>query len=255
MPTAADGDPAAAQQPRMYPAAAPAAASGSASAQPPGSPEPEQPAPEPPAPQVPGLSLIDLVLGAGSLTARVGMIPVRVAVRLARGPGDTDSSAETGDLIGAAGTVGNGDGADSDAPTAAARRPVRDWSTWAVRSVAQVGVVERRRAHDAAHTLVASATSAVANEPHLGRLVREIAGAQLEPLIDEALPIVLGKLADDPSAVRRIVQDQSAGIMSEATDSARNTARHGDEAVDTLVNRILHRTPHTETPAQPEPVP
>jgi len=25
--------------------------------------------------------------------------------------------------------------------------------------------------------------------------------------------------------------------------------------VDTLVNRILHRTPHAEAPAQPDPVP
>jgi hypothetical protein len=108
---------------------------------------------------------------------------------------------------------------------------------------------------DEAHSLVASAISAVAAEPHLGRLVREIASAQFEPLIDEALPIVLSRLADDPSAVRRIVQDQSSGIMSEATDSARNTARQGDDAVDTLVNRILHRTPHSEAPTQPDPVP
>jgi len=246
----------------MYPAAAPGSASATASAsawtepseaqESPESPESEQ---SKPAARSAGLSLIDLMLGAGSLTARVGMIPVRVVVKVAHGPGSADATEGPGDSEGAAESVGTGDHADSDAPAAAARRPVRDWSAWAVRSVAEVGVVERRRVQDEAHSLVASAISAVAAEPHLGRLVREIASAQLEPLIDQALPIVLGKLADDPSAVRQIVQEQSAGIMSEATDSARNTARHGDDAVDTLVNRILHRTPHAEAPAQPDPVP
>ena len=193
----------------------------------------------------PGLSLIDLVVGAGSLAARVGLIPVRVAVRVARGPGP-DRPADGGDRP---------DSEESAADRAAPVRPLSDWSAWAVRTVAQVGTVERGRAHIAARSFLDAATSAIAANPDVGRLVREIAGTQLEPLIDQALPIVLDRLADDPVAVRRIVQDQSSGIMSEAADSARHTARHGDEAVDTLVNRLLHRSPHSEAPAEGEPVP
>lgn len=182
-------------------------------------PPPQQPKPTPP----PGLSLIDLAVGVGSLAVRASLIPVRVAARIARGPGPTHPT----------------EGAiDAAAPTA---NPVTDWSAWAIRSVAQVGRIERSRVRNTARNLVGSVTSAIAADPDIGRMVRELAGSQLDPILDQALPRVLDRLAEDPVAVRRIVQDQSVGIMSEAADSARDTTRHADQAVDNLVAKLLHR--------------
>jgi hypothetical protein len=198
---------------------------------PPSAPPPQQPKPTPP----PGLSLIDLAVGVGSLAVRASLIPVHVAARIARGPGPTRP---------AEGAI------DAAAPTA---NPVTDWSAWAIRSVAQVGKIERSRVRNTARTLVGSVTSAIAADPDIGRMVRELAGSQLDPILDQALPRVLDRLAEDPIAVRRIVQDQSVGIMSEAADSARDTTRYADQAVDNLVAKLLHRRAPAATGTTPGP--
>ena len=229
MSTDSDRDPTAVGEPSP---SAPPPPQAAAQATPPPPPQAEQSAspsapPKPTPTPPPGLSLIDLAMGVCSLAVRVSLIPVHVAARVAHGPGPTRLT----------------EGAiDDPGPT---KNPLADWSAWAVRSVAQVGRVERGRVRNTARSLVGSVTSAIAADPDIGRMVRELAGSQLDPILDEALPRVLDRLAEDPVAVRRIVQDQSVGIMSEAADSARGTTRHADQAVDNLVAKLLHRRSQT----------
>jgi hypothetical protein len=175
----------------------------------------ERPAPPP----RPSVSLIDVAVGAGSLAVRAGAPVLRLA-----------------------GHVGGGACSRARRVIAPAMDPALDWAVWATQSLAEVGSMERRRAKTGVHGLIGTVGSAVAAEPGVQRMVRELADSQLDPLVEKALPMVLDRLNKDPEAVRQIVQDQSAGIMTEATQSARHTARHADDVVDTLTHRFFHRT-------------
>ncbi|HEV2637949.1 MAG TPA: hypothetical protein VGX23_22555 [Actinocrinis sp.] len=169
-------------------------------------------------PPHPALSLLDVAVGAGSLAARAGAPVLR-----------------------AAGRVGGGVYARTRRAAAPALDPALDLAVWATQTLAEVGSLERARATAGVHALIEAVGTAVAADPGVQGMVRDLADSQLDPLLERALPIVLDRLGENPEAVRRIVQDQSAGIMTEATESARLTARHADDIVDSLTHRLFHR--------------
>jgi hypothetical protein len=199
------------------------------------------PAAEPPAgpalgpdrfPRRPGVSLIDAGLGAGFLASRLAAGPARAVLRAGRRLAPPAKLA-------------------SRVPAVHA---LTDLSAWTLRTLAQVGAPQRSRAEHRIHELTRSATSAIAANPDVSRLVQEVASRQVGPLIDEALPVVLDRLDDQPDQVRKIVQGQSRGIMAEARETARESARRGDEMVDSMVDRLLHRhVAAQKAPAQSEP--
>ena len=174
------------------------------------------------------LNLIDVAVGAGSLAARAGSPVVR-----------------------AAGHVGGSVYSRARRVVAPVADPALDWALWATQTLAEVGSLERRRAKDGVHTLIGAVGSVVAAEPGVQGMVQDLAESQLDPLVERALPLVLDRLNDNPEAVRRIVQDQSAGIMTEATQSARHTARHADDVVDSLAHRFFRR--NSRVGGDPEP--
>jgi hypothetical protein len=177
-------------------------------------------------PPRPGVSLIDAGLGAGYLASRIAALPLHAA-------------AQTGRRLAPAARRA------LDAPSVTA---VTDLSSWVLRTFAQVGAPQRTHAERRVRALVREATRAVSENRDVTRLVHDIASAQLEPLIDEALPIVFAQVAEQPEEVRRIVQDQSRGIASEARDTARHGAHRGDDAVDSVVNRLLRRRASAPAP-------
>ena len=170
-------------------------------------------------PPRPGVSLIDAGLGAGYLASRLAAGPARAVAR-------------AGQRL---------------APPARralhtpATHGLTDLSAWVLRTLAQVGVPQRSRAEQRLRDLARTATGAVAANRDVGRLVHDVASRQVAPLIDEALPIVLDRLDEQPEQVRKIVQGQSRGMMAEARDSARTAARRGDDVVDSVVDRLLRR--------------
>ncbi len=183
-----------------------------------------------PLPHRPGVSVIDAAVGAGALALLAAGIPMRAAARAGRR---------------VAPAIRRG----AHLP---ATRGLADLSSWTLHTFAQIGAAERSRAEQGARSLIRSATAAVAADRDVGRMVRDLAGAQLDPLIDQALPLVLDRLAEQPAAVRRIVQDQSAGIAAEARETARQSARRGDDTVDALVGRLLRRRTPDPSPAPPQ---
>ena len=170
-------------------------------------------------PPRPGVSLIDAGLGAGYLASRLAAGPARAVAR-------------AGQRL---------------APSARralhtpATHGLTDLSEWVLRTLAQVGAPQRSRAEQRLRMLARAATGAVAANRDVGRLVHDVASRQVGPLIDEALPIVLDRLDEQPEQVRKIVQGQSRGMMTEARDTARTGARRGDDMVDSVVDRLLRR--------------
>lgn len=172
---------------------------------------------EPPARRA--LNLFDVAVGVGSLAVRAGSPVVR-----------------------AAGHVGGSVYSRARRVVAPVADPALDWALWTTQTLAEIGSFERRRAKDGVHTLIGAVGSAVAAEPGVRGMVRDLAESQLDPLVERALPLVLDRLNDSPEAVRRIVEGQSSGIMTEATHSARHTARHADDVVDALAHRFFRRS-------------
>jgi hypothetical protein len=170
-------------------------------------------------PTRPGVSLIDAGLGAGYLASRIAAVPLRVAAHTGRNLADPARRALA----------------------APAAHGVTDLASWVLRTFAQVGAPQRAHAERRVRVLLREATYAVTKNRAVSRLVNDLASPQLEPLIDEALPIVLARLAEQPDEIQKIVQEQSRGIVSEARDTARQGARRGDDVVDSVVDRLLRR--------------
>jgi hypothetical protein len=179
-------------------------------------------------PRRPGLSLIDAGLGAGCLASRAAMVPLRTA---ARGSGRLTVPARR-------------------ALAALGAPALMSLSRQALRTLAQIGALQRTDAQLRLRSAVRSAFLGIAADRDVAWLVRNLATAQLEPLIDDAMPIVFEKLAEQPEALHGIVQSQSRGIAAEAGDTTRHGARRADFAVDSLVDRLLRRRAAS---AQPPP--
>jgi hypothetical protein len=184
-------------------------------------------------PPRPGVSLIDAGLGAGYLVSRIAVGPARAVARAGQRLAPPARRALR----------------------APAPRGLTDLSAWVLRTLAQVGAPQRSRAEHRVQSLARAATGAIAANRDVSRLVYDIATRQMDPLIDEALPLVLGRLDEQPEQVRKIVRGQSHGMMAEARDTARTSARRGDDAIDSVVDKLLRRrAPEAQAaPAQATP--
>jgi len=170
-------------------------------------------------PPRPGVSLIDAGLGAGYLASRLAAGPARAVARAGQRLAPPARRALHTPAV----------------------HGLTDLSEWVLRTLAQVGAPQRSHAEQRVRLLARAATGAVAANRDVGRLVHGVASRQVGPLIDEALPIVLDRLDEQPEQVRKIVQSQSRGMMAEARDTARTGARRGDDMVDSVVDRLLRR--------------
>ena len=74
-------------------------------------------------------------------------------------------------------------------------------------------------------------------------------------VVDDVLPVVLERLADDPDSVRSIVQGQSLSMIDDVTTTARSRVVAADDAVDRLMARLLRRSPSGGGRATPPPPP
>jgi len=68
-----------------------------------------------------------------------------------------------------------------------------------------------------------------------------LVGQLLDPVVDEALPITLQQLSDDPSAIRALIWDQSGGIADELANSVRARTLSADDAIDRVTARLWRR--------------
>jgi hypothetical protein len=78
-------------------------------------------------------------------------------------------------------------------------------------------------------------------EPAVQALVDAMVEHVQWQVVDAVLPVVLERLTAEPDQVRLLVQGQSRGMVEELTHAARSYAVDGDDAVERLVDAILHR--------------
>ena len=71
--------------------------------------------------------------------------------------------------------------------------------------------------------------------------VMEVMQEVVDQVIDAILPGLLERLAAEPERIRLIVQGQSRGMATEVAQAARGRAAAGDQAIDRVVDRLLHR--------------
>jgi hypothetical protein len=93
----------------------------------------------------------------------------------------------------------------------------------------------------------------LAHEPLVVETIEEIIAQVQWHVVDDLLPAVLERLAADPEQVRAIVQGQSRGMAEELARTARNRAVEGDEAVDRVLARVLHRATQRHRIDRPGP--
>jgi hypothetical protein len=68
-----------------------------------------------------------------------------------------------------------------------------------------------------------------------------LVGALLDPVVDEALPITLQQLSDDPTAIRALIWDQSGGLADEMANSFRARTLTADDAIDRVTASLWRR--------------
>jgi hypothetical protein len=68
-----------------------------------------------------------------------------------------------------------------------------------------------------------------------------LVGQLLNPVVDEALPITLQQLSDDPAAIRALIWDQSGGLADEMANSFRARTLSADDAIDAVTSRLWRR--------------
>lgn len=81
----------------------------------------------------------------------------------------------------------------------------------------------------------------VVNDPAVVGIIEQVVDRLQWRVVDDVLPVVLDRLRAEPEPVREIVRGQSRGAAGEVANAARARAAGGDEAVDALVSRLLHR--------------
>jgi hypothetical protein len=121
--------------------------------------------------------------------------------------------------------------------------PLRRSAVRAVRSLDARGRTASAAGAEEVERLAEAVSEAVGHDPRVLRLVEEIVGRIQWRVVDTILPVVLERLAAEPDQVRAIVQGQSRGLVDELTATVRSRAETGDDAVDRLVGRLLHRRP------------
>lgn len=89
--------------------------------------------------------------------------------------------------------------------------------------------------------MVESIAGDVATDPAVIGVIENVVDRIQWRVVDAVLPVVLDRLAAEPEQVRELVQRQSRGMVDEITDVARSRAAVGDEAVERVIDRLLHR--------------
>jgi hypothetical protein len=117
--------------------------------------------------------------------------------------------------------------------------------------------LERRGRQEAAASLAQSAqlidalVRRVDGSPLVTGMVEDIVSRVLGPVLDEAIPQVLTRLAAEPEAVRVIIHSQSLGMAEQFVQRTRSGAAHGDVVVDRVTRRVFRRSQVTATPEPP----
>jgi len=101
-------------------------------------------------------------------------------------------------------------------------------------------------------TAVSRVAVAAAEDPIVVDVVLRVVEKVESDLLAELLPEVLDRLSDDPAQIQALIWGQSRGMVDGVTREARRRASSGDDVVDRLVGRVLHRRPRPV--ADPAPV-
>jgi hypothetical protein len=68
-----------------------------------------------------------------------------------------------------------------------------------------------------------------------------LVGQLLNPVMDQALPMTLQQLSDDPATIRALIWDQSGGLADELANSFRARTLSADDAIDAVTSRLWRR--------------
>jgi hypothetical protein len=85
---------------------------------------------------------------------------------------------------------------------------------------------------------------------HRGRIEEAISRVMTTELTDEMVSVLLAYLGDKPE-VRRLIREQGMSMGEEIVDEVRNQSASVDARVESIVRRLLNRTPR---PPSPPPV-
>ena len=92
-------------------------------------------------------------------------------------------------------------------------------------------------------TAVSRVAVTVAEDPIVVDVVLRVVEKVESDLIAELLPEVLDRLSADPEQIQALIRGQSRGMVEGVAREARRRAASGDDVVDRLVGRVLHRRP------------
>lgn len=109
-----------------------------------------------------------------------------------------------------------------------------------------------------ASAVVEALTARIAQSDAVLRMVNDIVDVVLWPIVDEVLPAVLERLADDPEPVQALVLGNSTRMIDDLAGAARTRTARADDSVASFVDRLLgrRRPEHGEVVAGPtDPAP
>lgn len=90
-------------------------------------------------------------------------------------------------------------------------------------------------------TAVSRVAVAAAEDPIVVDVVLRVVEKVESDLLAELLPEVLDRLSADPTQIQALIRGQSRGMVEGVAREARRRASSGDDVVDRLVGRVLHR--------------
>lgn len=82
------------------------------------------------------------------------------------------------------------------------------------------------------------------------RTARLLAGQTIDDIIDDVLDYV-AENPDMQASIRHLIGQQSVGLANVVTDNARSLGASADDIAESLVRRILRRTPRRQLPPSP----
>jgi len=126
-------------------------------------------------------------------------------------------------------------------------RRVRD-TEYAGRLVVAAGLEQLR-------TAVSRVAVTAAEDPIVVDVVLRVVQKVESDLLAELVPEVLDQLSADPTQIQALIRGQSRGMVEGVTREARRRAASGDDVVDRLVGRVLHRRPRPIEEPTPIPAP
>ena len=106
---------------------------------------------------------------------------------------------------------------------------------------------------DALETVAA----ALVRSERMARVMHEATGRLVLPMLNEAVPALLDRLAVDPEPLQAVLRVQSTGVVNDLTAAVRDRSATADERAASVVERVRRRRrPKTQAvPTQPSPMP